>query len=443
MKRVLSIVVVLLSLRAAAQPAYPAQQPVPNLKTLEYFVDKDPGFGNGHPIPLSASTNLSSLQFQADLTGVAPGFHRLYVRTLDTDNKWSLHNWTFFDNYVLPPYPAASSTFNITAVEYYFDNDPGYGNATPLPLPPSNDQVTKPLVVNVSGLSPGVHKIFIRAKDENGKWSLVNFGQFDNTAAVPYPSAPAQAPPIGEMEYYIDTDPGFGNGNKITFTAGTDITNFSVDIPLSGVSQGPHTFHIRSRQNPWSLTAFVPFIYSSTLPVTWLYVKGEMKTDKAYIDWATANEEDADKFIVEHSTDGRQFVTAGEVKAAGNSSTTKKYQFIHSSPARGMNYYRIKQIDKNGTFTYSKALHLLYHPDRKELLVAPNPATDQVYVISGSGRNVTRAEMFDMSGKQVFTKQLNAGQQVYSLDISSVQKGIYLLKLYDDTGVTTQRIMKQ
>ncbi|MET0462000.1 MAG: T9SS type A sorting domain-containing protein [Chitinophagaceae bacterium] len=443
MKRTLSILVVLLSLRAAAQPAYPTQQPVPNLKSLEYFVDTDPGFGKGRTVMVSASTGISSFQFQADLTGLPTGFHRLYVRTLDADNKWSSNNWSYFDNYVLPPYPAAQQTYNITAVEYYFDNDPGFGNATSLPLPIGNDQVARPLVINVSGLSPGVHRIYVRSKDENGKWSLTNFGQFDNTSAVPYPSAPPAAPPIGEMEYYIDTDPGFGNGNKISFTAGTDISNFSVDIPLNSVSQGPHTFYIRSRQNPWSFSAFVPFLYSSSLPVTWLYVKGEIKTDKSYIDWATANEENADKFLVEHSTDGRQFTTVGEVKATGNSSTTKQYQFIHASPARGMNYYRLRQVDKNGTFTYSKALHLLYQPDRKELLVAPNPATDQVYVISGAGRHVIKAELFDMSGKQVLVKQLNTGQQVYSLDISSVQKGVYLLKLYEDTGVTTQRIMKQ
>lgn len=443
MKKTLFILAVLLSLRSAAQPAYPNQQPVPNLKSLEYFVDKDPGVGNGQTIMLPASTDISSWQFSADLSGVATGFHRLYIRILDTDNKWSLDNWIFFDNYVLPSYPTASPTSSITAVEYYFDYDPGFGNATPLPLQPISDQVAKPLAVNVSGLSPGVHKIFIRSKDENGKWSLVNFGQFDNTAAVPYPSAPTQPPPISEMEYYIDTDPGFGNGSKITFTPGTDINNFSVNIPLGSISQGPHTFYIRSRQNPWSFSAFVPFLYSSPLPVTWLYVRGELKSDKSYIDWATANEQDAEKFFIEHSTDGRQFTTAGEVKATGNSSTTKQYQFIHTSPAKGMNYYRIRQVDKNGDFTYSKALHLLYHPDKKELLVAPNPATDQVYVISSTGRNISKAELYDLSGKQVFVKQLNPGQQVYSLDISTIQKGVYILKLYEDTGVTTQRILKQ
>ncbi|PZR25660.1 MAG: hypothetical protein DI535_17145 [Citrobacter freundii] len=445
MKRLLLICVAFLSVRGMAQPpAYPAQlPPAPILKAVEYFFDADPGPGKGQSIVLPATTNASSFQFQADLSTLQSGFHRLYIRSMDADNNWSMTNSIFFDNYALPAYPVQSAAPNIVAVEYFLNTDPGPGNATAIPLAPAADQQSKTISIDLTGLDPRVHRLYIRSKDANGKWSLTNFSQFDNTALNPYPSAPPAAPPIGEMEYYFDTDPGFGKGTPITFTAGMDISNFSVNIPLNSISQGAHTFYIRSRQNPWSLSAYVPFMYSSTLPVTWLYVKGEIKADRSFISWATATEEETDKFLVEHSTDGQHFATIGEVKAAGNSGSTQHYNFTHDKPVKGMNYYRIKQLDKNGKFTYSKALHLLYHPDQREVMIAPNPASDNLYIISGTGNELQKAELYDMSGKLILTRQLGSGQQVYGIDINTLNKGVYIIKLYDKQHSTSHRIIKQ
>lgn len=443
MKQTIFILTLLYSFYTYAQPGYPSQPVVSNLRSLEYYVDKDPGVGNGRAVTLPTSSEASSFQFQADLSGLPPGFHRIFVRSFDMNSKHSFLSWIFFDNYILPPYSTSASSGNLVSLEYYFDADPGFGNGKPIALPASTDAAAQAIAVDITGLTPGVHRIFIRSKDINGKWSLINFSQFDNTALNPYPSAPAAAPPIGEMEYYFDADPGFGKGNPITFAAGTDISNFSVDIPLNTLSQGPHTFYIRSRQNPWSLSAYVPFMYSSTLPVTWLYVKGEIKADRSLISWATATEEETDKFLVEHSTDGQHFATIGEVKAAGNSGSTQHYNFRHDTPVKGMNYYRLKQLDKNGKFTYSKALHLLYHPDQREVMIAPNPVSDNLYIIAGTGNDLQKAELYDMSGKLILTRQLGSAQQVYSIDINALNKGIYIVRLYDKQNSTSHRIIKQ
>lgn len=443
MKQIIFILALMYSLYATAQPGYPSQQTVSNLRSLEYFFDKDPGLGNGRNVGLPATVNITSFQFQADLAGLPAGFHRLYVRSMDVENKGSFPNWIFFDNYVIPPYSTSNALNDLAVLEYFFDTDPGFGKGKPLSLPAANEAALQTHAVDITGLSSGIHRFFIRAKDVNGKWSLINFGQFDKTALTPYPSAPPAAPPIGEMEYYFDTDPGFGKGNPITFAAGTDISNFSVDIPLNTLSQGPHTFYIRSRQNPWSLSAYVPFMYSSTLPVTWLYVKGEIKADRSLISWATAAEEETDKFLVEHSTDGQHFSTTGEVKAAGNSGSTQHYNFTHDKPVKGMNYYRIKQLDKNGRFTYSKALHLLYHPDQHEVMIAPNPVSDNLYIIAGTGNDLEKAVLYDMSGKLILTRQLGSGQQVYSIDINALNKGVYIIRLYDKQNSTSHRIIKQ
>lgn len=444
MMRIFLLVCILaISAVAKAQTAYPIAPPLPRLVQLEYFIDNDPGVNNRKKVNLTPSTNLSSYDFQADLSSLPSGFHRIFIRALDDHGSYSMTNHIFFDNYVVPAYPAGTAIPDLQAMEYFIDNDPGIGNATPLPLPTAADVAGHNVVINIAGVPAGVHRVFIRSRDAQGNWSITSFGQFDNTTAFPYPSSTAPAAPIQEMEYFIDTDPGLGNGIPVSFSSTTDLVNFSFDVPLNTITPGAHTFYIRSRQNPWSFTAYVPFLFSSTLPVSWLYVKGEIKSDQAFINWATAAEEGTDKFQIEHSTDGRNFSVIGETPAAGASSSTNHYQFIHNRPAKGMNYYRIKQLDKNGQFTYSKALHLLYRQDNSETIIAPNPVNDNLYIIAGTGQHISKMELYDLSGKQVLTKQFAGVQQVYSIAVSSLNKGIYIVKIYDGKTVTTQRILKQ
>ncbi|MFT3682914.1 MAG: CARDB domain-containing protein [Ferruginibacter sp.] len=69
---------------------------LPNIVKAEYFIDTDPGFGLAKSIPLSASSNISNLTFSADLTGIAAGFHRFYLRSLDANGKWSITNTDTF-----------------------------------------------------------------------------------------------------------------------------------------------------------------------------------------------------------------------------------------------------------------------------------------------------------------------------------------------------------
>jgi hypothetical protein len=414
-----------------AQPGYPAAPPPPvNLSKMEYFIDADPGVGNGKPVTLSASQNINTFSFNADLTGVPNGFHRVYLRSMDAAGKWSLTNNAFFDNFIVPAYAIAPAAGNITEVEYFIDVDPGVGNGSKIPLAPGQDLSGLTISINVTGLSTGVHRLYIRSKDIDGKWSLTDFGVFDNSFAVPYPTAPAPAPPVGEMEYFIDTDPGFGNGTPIIFTAGTDISNLSIDIPLNNITQGRHTLYIRSRQNPWSFSAYAEFLMGSVLPVTWLYIKGMLKDETAIISWATAMEENTKEFIVEYSENGNDFKPLGQTTASGNSSASKTYSFVHNTPVQGFNYYRIKQVDIDGRFSYSKIINLFKGEAQKTTMVGPNPVNDVLHVIESKEGLLKKIEVFDMNGRVVMQRNVAALNRVFSITTSFLPKGNYVLKLF-------------
>jgi hypothetical protein len=89
------------------------------------------------------------------------------------------------------------------------------------------------------------------------------------------------------------------------------------------------------------------------LPVSLLSFTANLKNNKVYLDWATASEQNNAKFDVERSRNGVDFSQIDEVAGAGNSSVVRNYNAIDEAPLPGLSYYRLKQTDFNGTFTYS------------------------------------------------------------------------------------------
>ena len=121
---------------------------------------------------------------------------------------------------------------NITNAEYFIDTDPGFGNGTPIPVTPA-PEVTINYSVDLNTINDGFHVLYFRAKDDSGSWSI-------NFSKPFYKQSPIQiSPDIVGMEYFIDTDPGLGNGEVITITTGQDVTaNFAAD--LTSVDDGFH-----------------------------------------------------------------------------------------------------------------------------------------------------------------------------------------------------------
>jgi hypothetical protein len=411
-----------------------APAPAANITGIEYFIDSKPEFGSGTPLTgFTPSSNISSFTGSASVSGLPQGFHRFYIRSKDAGDKWSLTNNVFFDNYTVPVYSTApSSPPNIVALEYFIDNnDLGFGNCTPIPLTPNTDIAGLNANINVTGLVQGVHRVFIRSKDANNKWCLTNFSVFDNSTVKTYPTAPAPVPAISNMEYFIDTDPGFGAAIPITVPGNTgDVNNYSVNLNLSGsLSTGTHYLCIRSRQNPWSLSNIIPFMATGVTPVTWLYIKAQLLNNQTQVSWATSQEINTASYEIEHSTDGRLFIKAGELAAAGNSSNTNNYSFTHRSPAAGFNYYRIKQVDRDGSFKYSVVVTVLKREGIHQTIIAPNPVKNILTVIEPSSVFAATAEVYSSNGTLVIRKTINSEVQVFSMPVSNLPAGNYILKV--------------
>ena len=144
-----------------------------------------------------------------------------------------------------------SAQVNITRSEYFIDTDPGFGNGTSISIIPSPDISNINLAVPLGSLSPGRHALFIRSRDAGGRWGVSSRTFFDKTG---YASLP---PNITRVEYFIDTDPGFGNGITIPITSSPDISNINLVVPLNTTPAGLHALCIRSKDanGIWGITS--------------------------------------------------------------------------------------------------------------------------------------------------------------------------------------------
>ena len=335
--------------------------------------------------------------------------------------------------------PAAAVPIN--RYEFFVDSV-GNNNTQPLAFTTALQHTTTSTAINLAGVLPGAHTLYARVYDVNNVASITNIGPFAMEQVFRYTNTPIPAAPLQNMEYYIDTDPGYGLATPIAVN-GTNTTevfnNINVAIP-NNLAAGAHIFHIRSKQNPWSIDNALPFQIGTVVPVNWLYVKAQLVANTTQVHWATASESNTKNFVVEWSTNGVSFAAVGNVNAAGNSSNVSSYNNAHINPASGINYYRIKQVDADGRFTYS-AIVKINNIATKQLVIYPNPATTFIQLNLRS-KIKTLVQIFDAQGRQVITQYIS-NPPLYKVDISALSKGKYMVQVSDGVTLQTGGFIKQ
>jgi Secretion system C-terminal sorting domain len=162
----------------------------------------------------------------------------------------------------------------------------------------------------------------------------------------------------------------------------------------------------------------------SLLGVHNFYFDAALSKGQSLLKWQTSDEQNSQDFLVQHGTDGINWVNIDSVAAAVNSISIKNYTYTHNSPVTGINYYRLKQRDFDGHFTYSKIVSLLYKSSIKELTIFPNPVVNNnmnLYLPQAAVVSI-----YNNAGALVLQKQLAAGTQ--QMNVTVLPKGYYTLK---------------
>ena len=195
------------------------------------------------------------------------------------------------------------------------------------------------------------------------------------------------------------------------------------------------------------VNSYSPFTFGSTeldvnpLPVEVVDFTGHQDGNAVVLEWTTLSEKDNDYFEIERSIDGENFVTLGRVAGAGNSTAKIDYNFVDNEPVQGRAYYRLSQVDYDGTRSFADRLVSVAYTAGSDisLTIVPNPTRGQFNVrITGATNGV--AKLLTQSGKPI--RIVDIRNLTESIDISDLPNGIYILQYQTGENVVHERIIK-
>lgn len=283
-------------------------------------------------------------------------------------------------------------------------------------------------------------------------------------------------------EFVLDTEPVYFEIKKATQTIsfpaiqpieldGTEITlnatiSTNLDISFSSSNNNIAQVYFDTQTNSWKLkpiaVGVVEIIASqagtnnyestsasrnvqikvTTLPVTLKDFNLKALTNGALLSWSTLNEENNSRFEIQRSTNGVDFQTIKTLKGAGNKSTLTNYQYFDETPVKGINYYRLLQIDFNGKANDLGVKHLNYHLSNAQFTVYPNPTTSVANV--SFEKNVFQAfTLRDLNGRTLQSRTIREDETSIVLQLDNYAKGMYVLKLSGRAAVMTKKIIKK
>ena len=218
----------------------------------------------------------------------------------------------------------------------------------------------------------------------------------------------------------------------------------------TGVSTGIGTI------SAYGVSTFSPIVLVSSngaLPIKLISFNAKLNNDQVNIDWSTASEKDNDFFTIERSVDGKTFDEIERVKGAGTCYITKNYNSTDANPAIGKSYYRLKQTDYNGHFSYSpirivsNEINARATSSSLEVLsIGPNPFKNQFtlnYRKSEAGES--RITIMNMGGQIVFdeTRIDDAGTNSFDYtDDKNLASGNYILNVISGNEKITKKLIK-
>ncbi len=186
------------------------------------------------------------------------------------------------------------------------------------------------------------------------------------------------------------------------------------------------------------------------LPVEFSNVSAKQKGTGVSINWTTLTETNNKYFDVERSTDGGlSWNVIATNKTSGSSSAVRTYNAFDSKPIAGKNFYRIKQVDLDGKFKYSVVVNVKFNIDKTVASVLTNPFVNNISIdFSAKNNQNVYVILLDATGKTVVNDRWSIinGTSRKTLDkVSSIQKGIYILKIVDEDGgsIYNGKLVKQ
>lgn len=172
-------------------------------------------------------------------------------------------------------------------------------------------------------------------------------------------------------------------------------------------------------------------VASNPLPVILTTFTASKEAQTSLLSWSTTEESNSDHFDIQHSVNAKNWSSIGIVSAQGESKVLKKYTFAHEEPAGGENLYRLKMVDEDGTFAYSRIVSLIF--DEGAIAnIYPNPA--RTFVNVTASQPISEVQLINLSGVTMMSKNFNGTNKKEPWTFGAIIPGAYQVKIITKNG---------
>jgi len=444
---------------------------------LEYFFDSDPGFGNGTSISVTEVDGEVNYEGSIMASSLSRGLHTLFIRAKNSDDEWGLT----IKKLILVDQGEARE---IEALEYFFDEDPGHGSGTAIPITASAE-IDKEAMLSTEGLSVGLHTVFIRAKFTDGNWGmpikkLILIDQSD----------PVLVSNIISAEYFFNTDPGFAAATPISVNAAADVeTTFT--IPSTNLPIGDQILFVRvmNADSVWGMYSSEVFSLSEVASLTFessdtleyfqdspeLLIAGDIgissstdiSADSAIIKISKGFLEEDSLFIDDPGSLDIDSVESG-IKISGNASLEDYQDAIRTAYYINNNEVSekadtLKELSitvYSGAFAseasikYVEVLDQIMTSNENELGLPKefsleqnypnpfNPSTNIEFALPEQAE--VSLKVYNLLGREIYTLvsgKMNAGNHKVEFNASGLSTGLYFYRIQAGSFIQTKKMM--
>ncbi|WP_200507439.1 T9SS type A sorting domain-containing protein [Adhaeribacter terrigena] len=262
---------------------------------------------------------------------------------------------------------------------------------------------------------------------------------------------------ISKIRYFNITKTGTARVTaKVQLTYATDdVVTDPAKLTIVKYSNGANPINLNAIANPTAnggtivsdtFSTFSDFMLGSLkrgvnpLPVELLSFTAKAKENATALTWETASEKNSSHFEIERSHDARNFETIGTEKAIGNSQTLKRYAFTDQNPMSGVAYYRLKQVDLDGTIVYSKIEQVNRNTKALDIHLYPNPTAGNL-TISLPETGETEVKVMNVLGQVVGLKKI-VNTKTVELDLTHLPAGTYQVMIVTDKTQFLKKVIK-
>jgi hypothetical protein len=179
----------------------------------------------------------------------------------------------------------------------------------------------------------------------------------------------------------------------------------------------------------------------SALPIELLSFTGRISGQGVLLQWATGQEENASHFEIQRSGDGVHFTTINTVQAVGNSNSEQDYSITDAEPIKGINYYRLREVDLDGRSMYTPIILVRFSNVASPTLL-PNPAISYFQIVAGTDP-IREVNVYDLAGRMMLQAQNGSASSSTTIPCGRLSPGIYIVEIKTANGRYVQKLQKQ